>query len=69
MRVGVVQELITIMRSSGYHGYEQNGINAPDRVAQRLKERYAMALGKMSFAFAQCAELSIRTMCRFFALG
>ena len=47
MRVGVVQELITIMRSSGYHGYEHNGINAPDRVAQRMKEQYAVTLEKL----------------------
>ena len=40
MRVNVLQELIEILRKSGYPGYEQDGVNAPGRVAQRLEERY-----------------------------
>ena len=39
MRVAVVQELIAILRRSGYPGYEMHGINAPDKVAERMKER------------------------------
>ena len=49
MRVAVVQELITILRRSGYPGYEQHGVNAPDRVAQRLKERYTDVYGRAAF--------------------
>ena len=49
LRVNVIQELIAILRRSGYPGYEVNGINAPDKVAERLKERYLDVYGKASF--------------------
>ena len=49
MRVAVVQGLVDIMRSSGYHGYEAGGVNAPNKVAQRLKERYTDVYGQASF--------------------
>ena len=37
------------MRRSGYDGYANRGINAPDKVAQRLKERYTDVYGQASF--------------------
>ena len=49
MRVGVIQELIAIMRRSGYPGYENSGVNAPDKVALRLKERYVDVYGHAAF--------------------
>ena len=49
LRVAVAQKLIEIMRHSGYAGYENRGINAPDKVAQRLKERYTDVYGQASF--------------------
>jgi hypothetical protein len=49
LRVAVVQALIEIMRRSGYAGYENRGINSPDKVAQRLKERYTDVYGQAAF--------------------
>ena len=49
MRVKVLQELIEILRRSGYPGYEQHGVNAPGRVAQRLDERYTQKYGTAVF--------------------
>merc|ERR1712107_282856 len=40
LRVHVMQDLIEILRQSGYPGYDCNGINLSSRVAQRLEERY-----------------------------
>ena len=45
MRVHVLQELIEILRQSGYPSYESTGVNAPARVAQRLEDRYASKYG------------------------
>ena len=41
MRVKVLQELIEILRRSGYPGYEKDRVNSPSQVARRLDERYA----------------------------
>ena len=49
MRVKVLQELIEILRSSGYPGYEKSGVNSPSQVAQRLDERYTQKYGHASF--------------------
>ena len=49
MRVSVIQELISILRRSGYPGYEVHGVNAPDKVADRLKERYLDVYGHAVF--------------------
>ena len=49
MRVKVLQELIEILRASGYPGYEKIGINSPSQVAQRLDERYTQRYGHASF--------------------
>ena len=49
LRVNVIQELIFILRRSGYPGYEVNGVNAPDKVAQRLKERHLDVYVQASF--------------------
>ena len=49
MRVSVLQELIEILRHSGYRGYEKDGVNAPDKVARRLDERYTQKYGHASF--------------------
>ena len=49
MRVAVVQELIEVVRRSGYPGYEKDGINSPDRVAHRLSERYRNVYGDAAF--------------------
>ena len=35
MRVRVVQELVEILRASGYPGYEVDGVNSRTSVAQR----------------------------------
>ena len=49
MRVRVVQKLIDILRDSGYPGYDPKGINSPDKVAQRLSERYRLIYGESAF--------------------
>ena len=49
LRVKVMQELIEILRRSGYHGYENDGVSSPARVAQRLDERYTQKYGYASF--------------------
>ena len=49
LRVRVVQELIEILRSSGYPGYESSGVNSPDRVASRLNSRYTEKYGHAAF--------------------
>ena len=49
MRVHVLQELIEILRRSGYPGYESTGVNSPARVAQRLEERYTRKYGSAAF--------------------
>ena len=49
LRVHVIQELIAILRRSGYPGYEVHGVNAPDKVAERLKERYLDVYGHAVF--------------------
>ena len=49
LRVHVIQELIAILRRSGYPGYEVDGVNAPDKVAERLKERYLDVYGHATF--------------------
>ena len=49
MRVRVVQQLIDILRASGYPGYDPKGVNSPDRVAQRLSERYRSVYGESTF--------------------
>jgi hypothetical protein len=49
MRVHVVQELIEILRRSGYPGYEERGINGVDAVAFRLNERYREKYGHAEF--------------------
>ena len=48
MRVGVVSELIRILRASCYPGYRE-GVNAPEHVAQRLRERYTDVYGHAAF--------------------
>ena len=40
LRAQVIQDLIEILRHSGYPGYESHGINSSARVAQRLEDRY-----------------------------
>ena len=49
MRVRVIQELIEILRCSGYPGYEKHGVNGPDKVASRLDERYTSKYGASRF--------------------
>ena len=49
LRVPVMQQLIDILRASGYPGYETDGINAAARVAQRLDERYRQVYGEATF--------------------
>ena len=49
MRVAIVQELINILRGTGYPGYELHGINAPEKVAQRIKEQYTNVYGHAAF--------------------
>ena len=56
MRANVLQELIEILRRSGYPGYEQHGVNAPAKVAQRLDERYTQKYGSAAFTPAAVAE-------------
>ena len=49
LRVRVVQDLIDILRSSGYPGYDRNGVNSPDKVASRLSSRYTEKYGQAAF--------------------
>ena len=49
LRVSVVQRLIDISRSSGHPGYEADGVNAVDKVARRLHERYTQVYGEATF--------------------
>ena len=49
MRVKVLQDLIEILRRSGYPGYEKDGVNSPSQVARRLDERYTQKYGHASF--------------------
>ena len=49
MRVRVVQQLIDILRASGYPGYDPKGVNSADKVAQRLSERYRSVYGDSTF--------------------
>ena len=61
MRVHVIQELISILRRSGYPGYEVHGVNAPDKVAGRLKERYLDVYGHAVFIpVAVSAAIDVR---------
>ena len=60
MRVHVVQQLIEILRASGYPGYEAEGVNSRARVAQRLSERYHKVYGDATFMPAAVKE-AIRT--------
>ena len=61
MRVGVVAQLIQILRSSGYPGYEEGGVNSETRVAQRLKERYTDVYGEARFTPAAIrASISVQ---------
>ena len=48
--VAVVDNLIKIMRASGYPGYSEGGINSSAQVAQRLKEHYTDIYGVASFS-------------------
>jgi hypothetical protein len=52
MRVHVVQQLIDILRASGYPGYEAAGVNSRDRVALRLSERDQKVYGDATFISA-----------------
>ena len=56
MRVNVLQELIEILRKIGYPGYEQDGVNSPGRVAQRLEERYTQKYGTAVFTSTAVTE-------------
>ena len=56
LRVGVVQRLIDILRASGWPGYEPDGINAADKVARRLHERYRQVYGEATFTPQAVAE-------------
>ena len=49
MRVRVVQQLIDILRASGYPGYGPKGVNSAEKVAQRLSDRYRSVYGESSF--------------------
>ena len=49
MRVRVIQDLIDILRCTGYPGYDKHGVNAPDKVATRLHERYTSKYGTAQF--------------------
>ena len=49
MRVEVLQNLIEILRASGYPGYEEKGINESSKVASRLHERYTSKYGSATF--------------------
>ena len=40
MRVHVAQQLIEMLRASGYPGYEADCVNSRTLVAQRLNDRY-----------------------------
>ena len=61
MRVGVVAQLMKILRSSGYPGYEEVGVNSEALVAQRLKERHTDIYGEASFTPAAiCANINVQ---------
>ena len=42
MRLAVVSRLIDILRSSGYPGYEFDGVNSITKVKERLKDSSLM---------------------------
>ena len=56
MRVHVIQQLIEILRCSGYPGYEKHGVNAPEKVASRLHERYTSKYGSAQFTPAAVVD-------------
>ena len=49
MRVHVIDNLIKIMRASGYPGYSERGINSSAQAARRLKQQYTDVYGFASF--------------------
>ena len=49
MRVGVIQNLIEILRCTGYPGYDERGANEASKVANRLHERYTSKYGTAVF--------------------
>ena len=49
MRVEVIQNLIQILKLSGYPGYEDTGVNETSKVASRLQERYTSKYGHAVF--------------------
>ena len=49
MRPHVVLQLIKILRSSGYPGYEDKGVNAQSEVDRRMKEQYEDKYGTAKF--------------------
>ena len=49
MRPHVVLQLIKILRSSGYPGYEDTGVNAQSEVEQRMKDQYVDKYGSAKF--------------------
>ena len=40
LRIDVLEELISIMRDTGYPGYDMGGVNSESMVSARLRERY-----------------------------
>ena len=49
MRPQVVLQLIKILRSSGYPGYEDKGVNAQSEVDKRMKDQYESKYGTSKF--------------------
>ena len=63
LRVGVMQELIRLMRGSGYPGYEEDGVNSPQCVEQRLEDRYRKKYGHAAFTPA-AVQAAVRVIDR-----
>ena len=56
MRVAVIQNLIDMLRQSGYPGYDNHGVNESSKVASRLHERYTSKYGTAQFTPAAVME-------------
>ena len=56
IRPAVVHELIRLLRSSGYPGYEESGPNAESAVAARIREYYTSRYADSKFVPAAITE-------------
>ena len=55
MRLRILQNLIDILRASGYPGYDNRGVNSPARVARSI-DGYEQTYGHASFTPAAVRE-------------